>query len=460
MNISSSDSDSDLKDKFNDEEEYKSEEDEILSNISFSKDKNFYQQQKNCLDFYKKKHEENKKDKEIKNKKEIEEFEQLIKCYICLNPSKEPVICRFCGNVACKNCFYKWINIHYNCGICRKYITKKDLISPPIIGKINEFLKDNQNKNKIELCLKHKEKFLYFCANCSKKYCGKCLCFNSEESKNHLEHKIVDYSEIKNSKYNELINQLVVADEIKIKDNSKIYDNYILENKIKYENINFAIDEFKKIIYNKYNGKNNVIVEKRKELHNTKDEISDICKNAIDNLKTIQNIEKPIENFNPQKNFEKLSNKLEKVKDLENKIEKIHKITEQINFQILNFEIKKNKKEILKSEKESIIIESPIYMEIQLEDDTYFSIVVYKEDLYKKETYLCPILTFKKELYHFERKKSKDINNSMEQNEDENENIITNNLHDYIKYKVFIKLNKLDDEENTFNFIIHKISII
>ena len=456
-----SDSDSDLKDKFSDDEKNEIEE---LESFSFPNDKKKYivEQQKKYFDFYKKKKEE----KEIenknknKNKKEFEDFNVLIKCYICFNTSKDPVICRFCGNVACKNCFYKWINIHHNCGICRKYITKNDLISPPIIGKINEYLKDIQNKYKIEQCLKHKEKYLYFCVNCSKKYCGKCLYFNSKESKNHLEHKILDYTEIKNSKYNDLINQLIVADEIKVNDNSKIYDNYILENKIKFENINFALNEIKSIIYNKYNEKNNLISENRKESSNTKDEISHICKNISVNLKKFENIGKSIENFNPQQNFEKLSYKLKKVKDLENKVDEIHKIYNNIDFKTLNFEIKKNKKEIWESEKESIIINAPIYMEIQLEDDTYFSIVIYKEDLQKNEIYLCPMLKFKSELYQFIRKKIKDINNSMEQEKDENENKISNDLYDdYIKYKVFINLDKLDDGDNTFNFMIHKISI-
>lgn len=454
MSLSSSDSDSDLEGKFNDEIE-EEEEDSI---ISFYKEKNkkFYEQQKNILNYYNKK-------KQEENKKVIEEFDDLIKCYICFSPSKNPVICRHCGNIACKTCFYKWINIHYNCGCCRKYITKNDLISPPIIDKINEFLKDIQNKFEKDLCLKHKEKYLFFCVNCSSKYCGKCLRINSEESKNHLGHKILDYPEITKSKYNDLINQLIIAKEtdIKIKDNSNIYNNYTLENKIKYENVNIALNEFRNIIQDKYKDKNNLISEICKELFKTKKEISEISKNISDNLKKIENIEKPIENFDPKKNSEKLSNKLEKVKDLENKIEKTQNSHNEMNFNIFNFEIKKTKKEILKSAKNLVDIVSPINMEIQMEDNSYFSIIIFKEDLKKKEIYLCPMLVFKNELYQFKRIKPKDINNSMELDDDENENKICNDLYDdYIKYELKVNINKLDDGENIFKFIVHKISIV
>lgn len=452
---SSSDSDSDLKSRFNDVEESEEEEKiDFIHPFFDKKNKKFYEEQKKYFNFYKKKQEE--------KKNEIEEYDKLIKCYICFNPSNNPVICRYCGNIACKNCFYKWINNHYNCGCCRKNITIKDLISPPIINKINEFLKDIQNKSKIDQCLEHKEKFLYFCVNCSKKYCGKCLYFNSEESKKHSGHKIFDYSEVKKSKYNELFNQLVVANEtdMKINENSKIYDNYILENKIKYENANFALNEFKNIIQNKYKEKNNLISENQKQLFNTKNEINDICKNITNNLKKIENFEKSIENFNPQKNCEKLGNKLEIVKNLENKIEKNQIINNELNFNIFNFEIKITKKEILKSINKSIVIKVPIYIEIQLEKESNFSIIIYKEDSIKKEVYLYPILKLKNEIYQFKRIIVKDINNSMEENNDENGNIINNDIYDdYYKYKLFINLNKLDDGENIFKFIIHKISI-
>ena len=157
-----------------------------------------------------------KNQEENKVEKNVEEFNDIIKCFIGFNPSKDPILCRFCGNIGCKNCFSNWVNNHHNCGYCHKEISKSDLISPPIIGKIKEFLKEIQNNNQAEQCLKHKEQYLFYCINGSKRYRGKCLYFNSKESKNHLGHKILDNSEIKKSKYNELINQFIIANEKKL----------------------------------------------------------------------------------------------------------------------------------------------------------------------------------------------------------------------------------------------------
>ena len=173
--------------------------------------------------------------KNLENNKRNEEYEDLIRCYICLQPSNIPVICRYCGNIACKTCFYKWVESHGKCGCCRKKIKKIDLISPPIIEKMRGFLKKVGNENKKDKkCILHHEKILYFCVNCIQNFCGKCLCFNSEESKKHIGHKILEYSEIKKSNYNELINQLVSAKEAMntINVNTKIYKKYKEENKI------------------------------------------------------------------------------------------------------------------------------------------------------------------------------------------------------------------------------------
>ena len=86
--------------------------------------------------------------------------------------SVSPVMCRYCGNIACKTCFYRWVEDNYKCGCCRKTISRPDLISPPIIDKIKGFLKNVEKKNNDE-CILHNEKILYFCVNCIKKFCGK-----------------------------------------------------------------------------------------------------------------------------------------------------------------------------------------------------------------------------------------------------------------------------------------------
>ena len=408
--------------------------------------------------------EKNSKDqKKIKNKKDIEEFNDIIKCFICFNPSKDPVLCRFCGNIGCKNCFSNWINSHHNCGFCHKEISKNDLISPPIIGKIKEFLKEIQNNNQAEQCLKHKEKFLFYCINCSKRYCGKCLYFNSEESKNHIGHKILDNAEIKKSKYNELINQFIIVNETKYgtNDYSKVLDNYMLENKNKFTSSNLALNTIKKNIFNNYKEKNDVISNNIEDLTNIRDDIKDIYNNILDNLKKIEDVEKPIENFNPQKILEKLSNKFQKVNDIETKIENIHNNNNEMKFNNFNFVLHLNKKDILQSTKENKVIELPIYMKFQLEDDTYFSITMNKENEEKKEIYLFPMLELKNKLYRFKRNKNNCILNNMDfQDEDENENNINNDINDdYLNYKLLINIKELDDGENAFSFLVYIFSI-
>ena len=392
-----------------------------------------------------------------------EDYNDLIKCYICLNPSISPVICRFCGNIACRSCFTKWVNTHFKCGCCRKNMTSFDLISPPIIGKINNYLKDIQNKKELDQCLIHKEKILFFCVNCIKKYCGKCLAFNNEESKKHIGHKILDYSEIKNSQYNELINKLDSAQEItqEININSKIYDIYKIENKIKFMNSISAIDTLKDLIFKKFEEKNNLITNNTENLIEIKERLNENYKYIYINLQKIEKIEKPIENFNVEKNCQKLKNEIDKVKEIENQIEKIQNNNNEIEFKTFNFSVSKNKKEIMKS-KNKIIIKSPIYLEIQTEDESYFSIIIpkifEKKEKIKKNFFLIPMVNINSKIYEFRKIYNKDINNSMDSEEDEEEAKKKNNL-DFINYKSIIKLNELKEGDNKFNFTVYGFSI-
>ena len=201
-----------------------------------------------------------KKEDEKEEDKPKQEFNDLIKCYICLSPSKSPVICRFCGNISCQRCSLKWLNTRNFCGYCRRIISHHDLISPPILSKIKDFLKGVEPA-KVEQCIEHKENILFFCVNCLKKYCGRCLSFYNEESKNHIGHKILDYSKIKQSKYSSLLNELESSKDTinEFNSNLKNYENYKTENKNKYIHVISTIDRFKSIILNKFEEKNNLI---------------------------------------------------------------------------------------------------------------------------------------------------------------------------------------------------------
>ena len=445
----SSESDSDLKGKFSEEESEKENESDFVLNIQ----EDTYI--KNFL-FNEKKNPKPKKEKEKKKEKykpENLEYGDLIKCYICLNPSKDPAICRYCGNIACKKCFSKWINTHYKCGCCRKNITKEDLISPPIIGKINEFLNNIKDKVEIEQCKQHKEKYLYYCVNCVKKYCGKCLFFASEEAKKHNEHKILDYEEIKKSKYNELINVLESVNEEKNKIDvcSKIYDNYKLENKITFGNSIMALDAFKEHIFKEFDEKNNSIAKNIEDLYNIKKLINETCKIIYNNLQKIENPQKPIENFDSLKYCYMLKKYIKDVTNLENQIETIQNKNNKIEFKTIYFQIIKSLEEIKQSEIKILIIKEPIPIEIKLEDDSYFSInipEIFNDKKEKKIIHLFPMVTFKNKIYNFKRNKLLDENNNLEENTIKNNNFVT-----------IININELDYGKNIFNFLLYEFSI-
>ena len=377
--------------------------------------------------------------------KQEQEFNDLIKCYICLNPAKSPVICRFCGNIACKQCFYKWLYTCNHCGYCRKKISHNDLISPPILSKIQDFLKGFQDTNN-EQCIEHKEKFLFFCVTCLKKYCGKCLSFYNEESKNHIGHKIIDYAEIRKSKYFSLLNELDSAKDTinEIDSNSKICENYKTENKIKYIHSMSALDRFKDMIVSKYEEKTNLIDTYKEVLTNLKKEINDKYKYICENLKKIDEIGKPIENFNIENNEKDLKINMNKVNDIMNQIDLFQNKNNQMQFETLNFSVFKSKKEILDSDVYEIIIESPIYIKIKLlEDKDYFS---FKIKNINKNLTLIPLIMFKKKFYEFNRIKPKEKNNKKEKEKTDT-------------YKALIKVFELNEEQNEFHFIIYKLSI-
>jgi hypothetical protein len=434
----SSDSDDDIKAKFDDEDS------EEFSNELSSKSK---EEKNNKYSSYNEKRSNNHE--EEKYNKENFEYGNLIKCFICLNPSINPVICRYCGNIACEKCFSKWLNTQNKCGCCRKYMARNDLIAPPIIGKINEFLNNIKDKVEFDQCKQHKEKYLFYCVNCIKKYCGKCLFFMSEESKKHIGHKILDYEDIKNTKYNDLINELESANEEtnKIDVCPKIYNDYKFENKIKFENSNIALDNFKKHIFKEFEEKNNSIDKKIDDLYKIKNKIKETCKVIYNNLQKLENPQKPIEDFDCFKYCEILKNNIKDVTDIENQIEKIQNKNNKIEFKTTYFQIVKTYEEIIKSIKKSLIIKVPINIEIKLadEDDSYFSIIIPEKFTDKNENkiiHLFPVVTFKNKIYNFKRNIIKDEDKNIEENKIKNSNFVT-----------FISVKELDNRKNVFKYI-------
>jgi hypothetical protein len=58
-----------------------------------------------------------------------ESFMTLTQCFICLNPSNNPLACPKCNNFACKKCFLKYFGDESEkvCPLCKQRINKSEL---------------------------------------------------------------------------------------------------------------------------------------------------------------------------------------------------------------------------------------------------------------------------------------------------------------------------------------------
>ena len=72
----------------------------------------------------------------------------LVSCFICLGPAKEPLTCPKCNNFGCKKClelYFKNSNIK-PCPLCKQGINLKEMKENLIIKNVEEILNKNNNK--------------------------------------------------------------------------------------------------------------------------------------------------------------------------------------------------------------------------------------------------------------------------------------------------------------------------
>ena len=77
----------------------------------------------------------------------------LVNCFICLNPAKDPLTCPKCNNFACKECLEKYFDglREKKCGLCKGMIKLSELKENKVIKDIEEILnKDANKKEKFE----------------------------------------------------------------------------------------------------------------------------------------------------------------------------------------------------------------------------------------------------------------------------------------------------------------------
>ena len=229
---------------------------------------------------------EKKKELEIQKKKKEKELEDDIrdklKCYICLSKVTKPKMCKFCKRICCEACINKWLERHNFCGICKHHATLQDMISIPLLDDMSTFFLNSidsiQKKQKINvsnpknqhvldfdintnvifeddqeislseivddktICREHNNKIEYYCINCNKYYCSKCLVFFGEEVNKHLNHFVVQTSKMNDLNINNAINEYKKLPQTKkyISDLIGLCNVKIRENQIeKSEAINF-----------------------------------------------------------------------------------------------------------------------------------------------------------------------------------------------------------------------------
>ena len=351
----------------------------------------------------------------INNDNILKNSEDLTKCYICLNKSLDPVICRFCGNMACKKCFKKWLkNENKKCGCCRKELKEDDLISPPIIKNISNYLNKFQEELNHEICRIHKEKILFFCMNCLKKYCGKCLFFGSEEAKIHQGHNIIDYSLLKNSEYNDIINKLETSKDNKDKIEEEIVKNESYKEEIKniFDNSKIALENFQKEIEKKLKEKLNTVSKYSEELKQAKVDLEKNNNEILNNLSKLEKIDNKIENFDANNSKEELELILNKINILERQSIFLRNEEIKIDFKLNYFPIIKNYNELINSKYEIIVINEPILIKMKLEEvegkeeQSILKIIVPKKN--KNSFFLFFSLKLNNKTYHFELKENED----------------------------------------------------
>ena len=161
---------------------------------------------------------------ELSNKKQLNE---KLKCILCSSAPKKPTMCKFCKRLFCSDCAKNWLLTNDYCVNYKKKITDKDLIVLPFVEDMipfyihvgentkdkNKSLKDPKISNKNEendfqnICQKHSQNFEYYCFDCDKNFCSKCLIFLSSETQKHKDHLIIIIKEMEKSPMKEVINK-------------------------------------------------------------------------------------------------------------------------------------------------------------------------------------------------------------------------------------------------------------
>ena len=404
----------------------------------------------------------------------------LVKCYICLNDFKKPVMCKFCHRIACRECVEKWIRMHSSCGFCRNLIMQNDIIPLPYLEDLTKFVeyykknkenmenlkeinKDLCEKNNFDRCNIHKEKILYYCFNCAKKLCGKCTAINNENSKEHIGHNIFELEVVKNSQYYNIIEKLEKMREMKNeivieKKNCQLMLKNNMINNMCNKNIIKKIDSVIEENYKKCDRAVSNISSLYQEINKNIDNNIEIITKEFKKIKKDKNLnEKIINNDNLNKNFETIVKNMQK-----NKTEKNILSTRKNLFEmkIISHCINNTLEELInmKEIKLNLCENVDVNLNITKLDNFFLSLSVKKQNFYinEKTINFTPLLIVNNVNIGQFKEVVKKINSNQEQNENDKNSI--NEYYEEEFYEIKINLKEIPrgdylDEKLLINII-------
>ena len=406
-------------------------------------------------------------EQKIKEEKEFYEklsnnLEEEMKCCICLNKYKDPLLSPCCHHLFCKKCLSKWYSgSKNNCVFCRKNIDFKSYIEISSFRDILSFLELLKDKNKdyftqiennnlnnsIILCSNKiheinekkedndsndNEKYIdklneikadYYCLDCNKPYCSDCICLFNDyiycEHKN--EHCITSIEILKEMKLFDLLyekeNNKSLEKLEKINENVKKGIDNLTKNK---NSILLFIDYIKniyiKFIEDNINTLNNILKNNEIEISKIKEKLKDIDL-FINNLKK----EKSINNF---KNMQIIQNNRDILSNFDKLPDSIkNELTNILQFSG-NIQIKEHMNKSFKFDKKHFETVDALTFDLEYK----ISLIIVNENYQKNNNYDNPFIIGYNE-----------VNNSSESNNIDNNSISKSN-----KIKLIIKFDKFN----------------
>ena len=320
---------------------------DIMKNINKNMNsKTFVAKKANKIDILKK----NQLSKEEKIKREKEEKErsnirEKLKCYLCFGKIYQARICLNCKQMACEKCVKNMIEKYGKCLNCKKESTLESIIPMPFLDDLTSYFinnvenqknqnnnininnignyqninkededmkdenysesnkeKDNDNymmsdiimndeNNNISFCDEHTDKISeYYCLQCRKYLCSKCLLFFNQKSvEKHKDHLILSINQLKHynlidaiDEYNKLCKS---KDDLESTKKETSYQIKKLE--IRQNRINDILESIKKEMNKKFNEEKEKlrnIIDKTKEKEESIENSVESVPNSFNNI--------------------------------------------------------------------------------------------------------------------------------------------------------------------------------